>query len=286
MTVRASVAAAAGIRHRRDAESSELLFASLMADNAAEFCGALVDYLARRLGVAVRELDAVDWQERERMLYRGEAQLGVVCGLQYVYAVDRGERPGIDLLAAPVMRGERYRGRPIYFSDVVVRRDSPARCLADLRGASWAYNEPTSQSGYNLPRYVLASRGETAGFFGRVVASGAHQRSLELILDGAVDAAAIDSTVLERELELHPELAERLRVIEILGPSAIPPLVVSRAVPRSRRADLLRLVLEMHDDPAGSEVLAEADIVRFVRVSRANYDQIRQMARVAASARL
>jgi phosphonate transport system substrate-binding protein len=158
MTVRASVAAAAGIRHRRDAESSELLFASLMADNAAEFCGALVDYLARRLGVAVRELDAVDWQERERMLYRGEAQLGVVCGLQYVYAVDRGERPGIDLLAAPVMRGERYRGRPIYFSDVVVRRDSPARCLADLRGTSWAYNEPTSQSGYNLPRRACAFR--------------------------------------------------------------------------------------------------------------------------------
>jgi hypothetical protein len=104
--------------------------------------------------------EEVPWQEHERLLYGGEAQLGVVCGLQHVYAVDRGERSGVELVAAPVMRGERYLGRSIYFSDVVVRREGPARCLADLRGAAWAYNEPSSQSGYNRPRYVLATRGE------------------------------------------------------------------------------------------------------------------------------
>src|SRR5204862_2627829 len=127
------------------------------------------------------------------------------------------ERPGVDLLAAPVMNGERYQGQPIYFSDVVVRHESPVGCLRDLRGAAWAYNERTSQSGYGLPCYVLAVRGEGAGYFGRVVMSGAHQHSLELILDGTVDAAAIDSTVLEQEFRQHPELTGRVKVIETLG---------------------------------------------------------------------
>src|SRR5437762_7657381 len=139
--------------------ADQLVFASLMADNAADFCRGLASYLARRLGIAVKLLEDVDWQERERLLYRGIAQLGVVCGLQYVNAVDRGERPGVDLLAAPVMNGERYQGQPIYFSDVVVRHESPVGCLRDLRGAAWAYNERTSQSGYGLPCYVLALRG-------------------------------------------------------------------------------------------------------------------------------
>ena len=254
-----------------------------MAENTAVFYHGLSTYLARHLGIPARVLDDVPWQEREQMLYRGEAQLGVVCGLQYVYAVDRGEQPGVDLLAAPVMRGERYQGRPIYFSDVVVRHDSPARCLADLRGAAWAYNEPTSQSGYNLPRYVLACRGEKAGFFGRVTMSGSHQRSLNLILDGTIDASAIDTTVLEQEFRLHPELGGRLRVVETLGPSPIPPLVISRLVPRSVRVALLRLLLDMPKDPLGMEVLALADVARFVRVSHAGYDQIRHMARVAAA---
>src|SRR5207237_2714524 len=170
----ASATAATGVAGNwPEAASGELVFASLMADNAAVFGRDLAGYLARRLGITARSLDALPWQEREQMLYRGQAHLGIVCGLQYVLAVDHGERPGVDLLAAPVMRGERYLGRPIYFSDVIVRRGSRARCLADLRGATWAYNEPTSQSGYNLPPYVLAIRGGRAGFSGRVVASAA-----------------------------------------------------------------------------------------------------------------
>jgi phosphonate transport system substrate-binding protein len=266
--------------------SDELVFASLMADNTVDFSRGLATYLALRLDTAVRVLEAVPWQERERMLCRGEAHMGVVCGLQYVYALDNPDCPGINLLAAPVMSGERYQDRPIYFSDVVVLRDNPASSLAELRGAAWAFNEPTSQSGYNLPLYVLASRGETAGFFGRVVESGAHLRSLHLIIDRTVDAAAIDSTVLEQEVRLHPDLAARLKVIETLGPSPIPPLVLSRVVPEALRATLLRLMLEMPADPIGKDVLARAAIKRFVRVSDADYNTIRRMAHVAASARL
>jgi phosphonate transport system substrate-binding protein len=114
--------------------------------------------------------------------------------------------------------------------------------------------------------------------------SGSHPRSLNLILDGTIDASAIDTTVLEQEFRLHPELGWRLRVVETLGPSPIPPLVISRLVPRSVRVALLRLLLDMPKDPLGMEVLAPAEVARFVRVSHAGYDQIRHMAGVASSA--
>src|SRR3954462_14319717 len=106
-----------------------------MADNALPFCRALAAYLASELGLEVGLVDDVAWQEAEQRLYRGEAQLGVVCGLQYV----RAPRGSVSLLAAAVMRGQRYGGQPVYFSDVLVRADTPFAALADLRGARWAY---------------------------------------------------------------------------------------------------------------------------------------------------
>jgi phosphonate transport system substrate-binding protein len=256
-----------------------LRIASLMADNAAFFSRDLAHYLSQQLELRVDVVEDVPWQERERQLYRGEAHLGVACGLQYVYAQNRHENPGVDLLCAPVMQAPRYNNQPIYFSEVVVRRDHTARSLADLRNASFAFNEPTSHSGYALPRYVLALRGETNGFFSRAIESGAHERSIRMVLDGSVDAAAIDTTVLEQEFRSSPELANQIRGIDTLGPSPIPPLVISRSVPPTLRAAIQSSLLNTHQDPDGERVLKRAHMSRFVTVTDADYDPIRAMAR-------
>jgi phosphonate transport system substrate-binding protein len=273
---------AAGSAGNLEFNNDEFIFVSLMADNAANFCHALAGYLAAGVGTPMRVLDDLSWQKCEQRLYAGQADIGVVCGLQYVYSVDRGDVPGIELLAAPVMRALRYANRPVYFSDVVVRQDHPARSLSDLRGATWAYNESTSHSGYAITRYALAVRGERAGFFGRVIASGDHLRSLQLLLEGTIDATALDSTVLEQELCVRPALADQIRVVETLGPSPIPPLVTSRALPAPVRAALRAAVLAMHTDAAGQAVLASASIKQFVSVADADYEPIRQMAQIAS----
>jgi phosphonate transport system substrate-binding protein len=258
---------------------------SLMAPNADFLVRAIGRWLARRVGMALEVVDDIPWQERERMLDRGEAQVGFICGLPYVLKVDRAE-PLVELLAAPVMRGARYQGRPVYFSDVVVRDDSPFRSFAELRGATWAYNEPGSQSGYNLIRSHLARLGELSGYFARTVEAGAHQVSLRKILDGEVDASAIDSIVLEMELKQRPELAPHLRIIETLGPSPVPPVVASTTVPVALRRAVQQYLLAMHEEAEGCAILADAGVARFAPVVDADYDAIRQMAQDARPVRL
>ena len=141
-----------------------------------------------------------------------EADLAFLCGLPYVeLTLDR--EPPVEPLAAPVLQGDRYGGRPIYFSDVIVRRDSPFHSFADLRGRSWSYNERQSQSGYGVVRYWLAQLGETNGYFSRVVEAGWHEQSIRLVCAGEVDASAIDSQVLAVACRDHPELAADLRAI-------------------------------------------------------------------------
>src|SRR5262245_10083002 len=121
----------------------------------------LAGYLGARLGVAADLFVGSCYDQLD-----GEADVSFVCGLAYI---ELAGRLGLEALAAPVLRGARYAGRPVYFSDVVVRAGSCFRHFADLRGCSWAYNEPHSHSGYGVTRFYLVRLGETGGFFGRLV---------------------------------------------------------------------------------------------------------------------
>ena len=256
-----------------------LTLTSLQAANADPSIAAIADYLARSLGLPVTFADAPRWQDREVLFDRGEAQIAWLCGLVYVEKREAGAP--IDLLAAPVMDGSHYAGRPVYFSDVVVRVESPLRVFTDLRGASWAYNNLGSHSGYNITRYHLAKLGADGSFFGRVVESGAHQRSLAMILAGEIDASAIDSTVLETELLLRPEIAGQIRIIDRFGPSPIPPWVVRREVSPALAAEIRRCFVEMRTDRAGAALLAQSQMLRFAPVADSDYDPIRRMAALA-----
>jgi ABC-type phosphate/phosphonate transport system substrate-binding protein len=218
--------------------------------------------LSHALGLSATLRDGRDPRE----LARDDVDVAFVCGLPYVELSDH-----LELLGAPVLAGERYGGRPVYFSDVIVRREDPARSFADLRRRSWAYNEPRSHSGYNVTRAHLVALGETRGFFSGVQAAGSHAESIKRVEAGEVDAAAIDSQVLAVELRERPELGKRLRVIDALGPSAIQPVVASKRVDPGLRRALREALIALDAHPAMAHALVE----RFERVDDSHYDGIR-----------
>jgi phosphonate transport system substrate-binding protein len=255
---------------------------SLLAQNARPLYERITQYLAARLAPPV-ELLGGTLAERRQRLDAGEADVAFICGWPYAVRHDRPE-PQVELLCAPVMTGPRYGGRPVYFTDVIVRRDHPARDFGDLRGAVWSYNDTGSHSGYNVMRHHLLQLGETRGYFGRVVDAGTHQNSIQMVLDGTIDASGIDSTVLETEIAGRPDIGAGLRAIATLGPSPIPPVVVARHVEPSLKARLRDLLLGMAADPAGRTVLEAGRVATFVPMQDRDYDPIREMARRAEAA--
>lgn len=253
-----------------------------MAANTDFVCQEIAGYISRCANIDASFVGDTSWQERERRLDAGDIHLGWICGLPYVRKADQ-IRSTIELLAAPVMLGERYQNRPIYFSDVVVHQDSPWQTFADLQGATWAYNEPGSHSGHNVTRYYLARRGHKTGYFSRVVAAGSHTAALQMILNGQADASAIDSTVLEFELQRRPDIAGQIRTIDTFGPSPIPPWVIQKRVPEPLKQQLRQLLVTMGDQAEGQAILARWGIGRFVTITDSDYDPIREMAQVAES---
>lgn len=252
--------------------SYPLRFASFLSPNMWPVYQFVADTIGQQLGYPTELTTGTSFEQ----FAAGQTDVGFICGLPYVQLA-RQSSPPVDLLAAPVLQGQRFSGRPVYFSDVIVRRDSPYQSFADLRGCRWAYNDLDSHSGYNITRYHLVQLGETRGYFGQVVAGGAHQRSIRLVRDGQVDASAIDCQVLAIELRDHPQLREQLRVIDSLGPAAIQPVVAARQLPDSLKSDLQAVLVTLHSDPSARERLAHGFVERFVAVTDADYDDIRAM---------
>jgi phosphonate transport system substrate-binding protein len=260
-------------------EITRLRFGTFLAPNIMPVYEAVTEEVQRRLGIETELVVETDYaacaQDKNEACF--------VCSLPYVEFERRGIAPA-EPVAAPVLMGARYAGRPIYFSDVIVHRDSPFQSFLDLRGHSWAYNEPLSHSGYGITRYHLLQLGATGGFFSEVVEAGFHETAIRLVACREVDAAAIDSQVLAVAIREDPSLTRSLRVIDALGPSTIQPLAVSKRVPPELHGAIQRVVASMHEDPAVRARLAIGLVERWVPVDASSYDDIRMMRDACAAA--
>ena len=207
--------------------SSRLRFASFLAP-----CNRpLYEFVARACG-AHELIDGGHWRE----LAEGEIDAAFVCSPPLIWLEGH-----LEAIGAPVLTDPRFNGQPLYSSEVVVRRDSTYRSLADLRGGRWAVNEPSSWSGY----WVTLARVGDWSFFDEVVAAGFHQRALRMVAAGEVDGAAIDCQVLAVEQRDHPELRDALKIVESLGPAPIQPVVVRADLEPAVKASLRKTLLSV-----------------------------------------
>jgi phosphonate transport system substrate-binding protein len=264
-----------------------MFFASLPTIRFANFLSPLLqetyESLASYVGTYVDHPTVLHVGQSLQEFRDGLVDVGFVCGLMYVRMTSWSDCP-VELLAAPVLRGKRYQKKPIYFSDVIVHRDSLYTSFDDLRGCVWAYNEDVSHSGYNLVCYSLLERGETLSFFGKTIETGSHLHSLRMVIDEQADAAAIDSHVFDMVVRADPEAAAQLRVIGMLGPSAIPPVVVAKSIDAELKRQLQVALVTLHHDHHAVSQLHKGSMERFVPVTDEHYQDIRAMfQRVQAS---
>jgi len=247
-------------------------FATYLAPNIYDTYAWIARYVGEKTGQPTTLIVGQSFDQ----IADGQVDVAFMCGLPYATLAESPACP-FELLAAPVLYGERYQHRPIYFSDVIVRRESPYTSFDDLCGCAWAYNQKVSHSGWNIVYYNLLKRGQTPAFFGQLIETGSHQRSIAHVLNGQADATAIDSQVLDVFLAHNPTEAASLRAIAMLGPSSIPPVVIARSVDQTLKRTIQEALLTMHEDPRAANALRSGAIERFVQICDADYQDIREM---------
>jgi phosphonate transport system substrate-binding protein len=250
--------------------------------------GEIANYLAQKLRWNIKVVSNLSYAEADNMLDKGIIQVGFVCGLPYIHKFAEGK---YELLAVPVMAMKKgvfsdangYEDIPgKYYSYTIVRKNSPLKTWADLKGKTYAFSEMASNSGYNLPRAKLVALGaKDWKYFSKVTVSGSHEESIRLVATGAVDASSVDSLVLDYDRFVNDEAALNVRIIEHLGPAGIPPVVVSKKADPSIKKALMDAMLNMHKDPEGERILAKAMVKRFDPPDDRNYDDVRKAEKMA-----
>ena len=229
-----------------------------------------LDYIGSELGQPVEYVDATGYEEINNKLESREIEGAIVCSGPYV---DGHSKFGLELLAAP-----RAYGGTVYHSYIIVPKDSRARGLDDLRGKSFAFTDPLSNTGKLVPEYLLARKGESSKtFFSKTVFSGSHDKSILAVADNLVDGAAVDSLIWEYLNRIKPELTGKTRILFKSDPYAIPPFVVHPSLDPALKEKLRTILLNAHLNPKGKELLDKMMTEQFVPISDSAYDSIRDM---------
>jgi phosphonate transport system substrate-binding protein len=233
--------------------------------------------VGERLGTPVEFVQRRTYREVNDLLAAGELDAALVCTGGYLDLVRRA--PGaVELVAAP-----RVEGRLTYQALVVVPARSPARTLADLVGKRFAYTDELSFSGHAYVRRYVAGMGQDPDrFFGSVVFTRSHDRSLAAVAQGLADGAAVHSGVYRHVRRKHPELADRLRVVHVSPSFGAMPVVASTRLPPEVRARLAAVLTGLAADPAGAQALEVLGIEAFEVPPPGLYDEA---ARVVEAAR-
>jgi len=228
------------------------------------------DYIEEKSGQKIDFVDRDDYAEINDMIKNGELEAAFVCSGPYV---DGHKEFGMELLVAPQAYGE-----TVYYSYIIAAKNSAIKSFEDLRGKSFAFSDPLSNSGKLVPTYMLARMNETPdSFFSRYIFTYKHDKSIQAVAQGVVDGAAVDSLIWEYLNRTNPEYTSKTRVIRKSPPYAIPPVVVPKGLDPKVKERLKQIFLNANNDNEGRELLKKMMIDKFVVIDDSAYDSVREM---------
>ena len=114
----------------------------------------------------------------EAMCASPEDTIGFIPAQGYVLA---NQLCGVE----PALASERY-GWNVYWAEFLVARDSDFETLEDLEGATWAYPDAGSTSGFLYPSAIFDDLGVTIG---NTVEAGGHPQAVKAVYNGEADVA-------------------------------------------------------------------------------------------------
>jgi len=213
-----------------------------------------------------RELDCLDvWRSPQLFLSQ-------TCG----YPLMTELAGQVSIVASPVYDCPEVQGAN-YCSLILVRANDPAIAPEDLRNRRAVVNGRNSQSGYAALRAVFAPLARDGRFFSNVLVSGAHMRSLEMVVAGEADVCACDNVTYHLLERYKASAVEGLR---LLGRSPIAPslpYVTAGDAEESLIEALRQGILAASADPRLAEAREKLLISGFEIRPLADYDRIVEM---------
>ena len=151
----------------------------------------ILELVAEKIGYKARVIIVTDYDALGRSLLQGTVDIGWFSPFAYVSAKEKGNV--LPLVTPIVNKATSYTGY------IIARKDKGYKTIDDLKGKRFGFVDSKSASGYVYPRALLAASGkDPKSFFGETLFVGSHDRVIEGVLNGSLDAGATYSEALER----------------------------------------------------------------------------------------
>ena len=179
--------------------------------------------------------------------------LSFMCTPPYYWLYDNYKND-IELLPyAPVFDDIRNNNEALYFSDVLVHKDSSIKSIEQLNGHKWAYNDTESLSGYFCIKNYMNRL--------KMICSGSHLNSIKMVSDKKADITCIDSNVL-------PFVKHDLKLIYTFGPHPVQPGILNKN--SIYKDKIIKAMMEINNDKVIKE-LNKFNIKKFGKVDQKFY---------------
>jgi len=231
----------------------------------------MVDYVGAKLGQPVQMVQEENYDKTDALLETGAISVAFLCAGPYVKDHDKF---GAELLVAP----QSY-GQPFYHAYIIVHKDSQIKDMAGLKGKKFAFTDPKSNTGKIVPTYMVGKEFNTTPekFFGKVMYTKSHDKSVEAVAKKVVDGASIDSLIYDYAAKKDPQFTSQTKIIRKSPKYGIPPVVVRKDTDPALKAKIKEIFLNMHKDPEGKAILDGIMVDKFIVPKDADYNSVREM---------
>lgn len=229
----------------------------------------LMNYLGVKLDKQFEIVQRKTYDEINEMLGGGEVDLAFICSGPYVIGK---KTHNLQLVVAPEVNGSHF-----YNAYLIVNTGSKALTLEDLRGKTFAFTDPDSNTGKLAPTAMLEKMSESPEtFFSSTTYTYSHDNSILAVSKGMVDGASVDGLIWDYFNKTNPEITSSTKIIGKSANYGIPPVVAGKSLPYEIRNEIKEALLGMNSDPKGREILKRLMIDRFVEAQDSWYDSIRE----------
>ncbi|MEM8635857.1 MAG: PhnD/SsuA/transferrin family substrate-binding protein [Pseudomonadota bacterium] len=250
----------------RAAPSFRLGLTPVFLDNDAFVIERLRTLLSEAMGDPVELIQRRTYQEITATLLDGSVDAAWICGFPFLQHRNR-----LSLIGVP-----QWRGKPLYQSYLIAGAEDPARSLDDLEGATHAFSDPDSNSGYLVTASDLARAGSTPdAFFARTIYTYGHRNVVRSVAGGLTRSGSVDGYVWETLAEVEPSLTEGTRVIARSEWMGFPPFASRRDRAQSETvAQFSSILTSLDESTAGQEVLRLLFLDRIAEGEESLFDSI------------
>jgi phosphonate transport system substrate-binding protein len=226
----------------------------------------LADYLSKKTGVRVT-LKVLTYRGNVIDNFQSLKLDGAFFG-SFSYLLAHAKL-GVVALARP----EDPDGISSYHGVLFVRKDSGIRTVRQMKGKRLALVARATTAGYLFPSIFLKRAGvrNPETFFREVYYAGAHEGTIDDVLDRKADVGVSKNTVYDRFAAENPRID---RDLVILGKSDDVPenaLALRKDIEDSVKRKLVDALIAMHADPEGAKVLKAFGARRFIGTADADY---------------